>query len=223
VKIARGWLQCGFLLCLSALVGLSVTANSLAQTPDQSSSVAGGWTLDRDLSDRSTDPTQQGNQPQQGNPDDGARRGRRGGGRGGGGFGGGGRGGNGAGGSAGRANPEDAARIREAMADLTNPPEHLVIVEAGSMIVLTGPDGRTLRLSPDGKKIKDENTGIERKTTWVGGKLVSEITGLGPTKITQSYAVDADHHQLRIVEEFDGGRGGGQGRTVTHVYNADTR
>jgi hypothetical protein len=28
------------------------------------------------------------------------------------------------------------------------------------MIVLTGADGRTTRLSPDGKKIKDENTKI---------------------------------------------------------------
>ena len=45
--------------------------------------------------------------------------------------------------------------------------------------MLTGADGRTTRLSPDGKKIKDENTKIERKTKWDGGKLVSEINGLG--------------------------------------------
>jgi hypothetical protein len=114
--------------------------------------------------------------------------------------------------------------MREAMRDIANPPDHLVIVDTGSMIVLTGPDGRTLRLSPDGKKIKDENTGIERKTTWVAGKLVSEITGLGPTKIIQNYAVDSERRQLSIVDEFDGGgRGRGQARTVTHVYNADTR
>lgn len=113
--------------------------------------------------------------------------------------------------------------MRDAMGDITNPPEHLVIVDVRSMIILTGPDGRTLRLSPDGKKIKDENSGIERKTTWVGDKLVSEITGLGPTKITETYAVDSEHHQLSIVDEFDAGGRGGQARTLTHVYNADTR
>jgi hypothetical protein len=217
VRTRRGQLRYGLVLCLGALVGLSVKANSLTHTLDQSSSIAGGWTLDRDLSDRSYDPSEQGK------PDDSARGDRRGGGRRGGGFGRGGRGGFDGGGSPGRPNPEDAARMREAMRDIANPPEHLVIVDTGSMIVLTGPDGRTLRLSPDGKKIKDENTGIERKTTWVGGKLVSEITGLGPTKIIQNYAVDAERRQLRIVDEFDGGRGGAQARTLTHVYNADTR
>lgn len=55
------------------------------------------------------------------------------------------------------------ARMRDAMRDLMNPSEHLTIVDTGSMIVLTGPDGRTTRLSPDGRKIKDENTGIERR------------------------------------------------------------
>src|SRR5262245_4622532 len=102
------------------------------------------------------------------------------------------------------------------------------------MIVLTSSDGRTTRLSPDGKKVKDENTSIERRTKWDGGKLVSEITGLRRGKITQTYSVDPDSHQLRIVTQMEGGPGGsggqggpgGQGsqpRTITHVYDAAAR
>ena len=90
------------------------------------------------------------------------------------------------------------------------------------MIVLTGPDGRTTRLSPDGKKIKDDNTGIERKTKWDGGKLVSEISGAGSGKITQSFSVDPEHHQLRIVAVIEGGRNN-QPRTITHVYDSEPR
>ena len=130
-------------------------------------------------------------------------------------------------------NPEEMARVRDAMRDLTNPSDHLTIVETVSMIVITSADGRTTRLSPDGKKIKDENTGIERKTKWDGGKLVTEISGLGPAgKATQTLAADAESHQLRIVVQMEGGRSTGSsqdpsragsrgGRTITHVYDDD--
>ena len=132
-------------------------------------------------------------------------------------------------------NPDDMARMRDAMRDLTSPPNHLTIVETESMVVITSADGRTTRLSPDGKKIKDDNTGIERKTKWDGDKLVTEISGLGPMgKATQTIAADAESHQLRIVVQMEGGRStsgrqaasGGSGqsrgpRTITHVYDDD--
>ena len=132
-------------------------------------------------------------------------------------------------------NPEDMARMREAMRDLTNPSNHLTIVETDSMIVITSADGHTTRLSPDGKKTKDDNTGIQRKTKWDGGKLVTEITGLGPAgKATQTIAADPESHQLRIVVQMEGGRstasrqgssaGSAQSsgpRTITHVYDDD--
>jgi hypothetical protein len=41
------------------------------------------------------------------------------------------------------------------------------------MVVITTGDGITTRLSTDNKKIKDESTGIERKTHWDGAKLVT--------------------------------------------------
>ncbi len=113
-------------------------------------------------------------------------------------------------------------RMRDAMRDVTNPSDHLIITQTESMIVLTGADGRTTRLSPDGKKIKDDNTKIDRSTKWDGGKLVSEIGGLAPGKTTQTFAVDPDNHQLRITVQMEGGRAG-QARTITHVYDADAR
>jgi hypothetical protein len=88
------------------------------------------------------------------------------------------------------------------------------------MVVLTGADGRTTRLSPDGKKIKDENTNVERKTKWDGGKLVSEINGLGPGKMTQTFSVDPDGKQLRITLLIEDGRSK-EPRTRTQVYDAD--
>jgi len=49
---------------------------------------------------------------------------------------------------------------------------------------------------------------------------VSEISGAGPGKITQTIALDAEHHQLRISALMEGGRSN-QPRTITHVYDAN--
>ena len=200
--------------------------------------ITGAWTLNKDLSDQ---PPGRGDERDQGDEGRGTRgdgaRGPGGGGRrGGGGFGGGrGMGRSGGMGRGGGMNPEDLARLRDAMRDLTNPSDHLTIVETESMVVITAADGRTTRLSPDGKKIKDDNSRVERKTKWDGGKLVTEINGLGPAgKTTQTLSADPETHQLRIVVQMEGGAskgsgkgpstGSGQGRgprTITHVYDDD--
>ena len=129
--------------------------------------------------------------------------------------------GTGAGGAA-AMNPDEAARMRDAMRDITQPSDHLTITQTESMVVITGADGRTTRLSPDGKKIKDDNTKIERKTKWDGGKLVSEINGLGPGKMTQTFAVDPEGKQLRMTVVMEGGRSR-EPRTITQVYDPDAR
>jgi hypothetical protein len=118
--------------------------------------------------------------------------------------------------------PETMQRVRDAMRDITNPPEKITITQTDSMIVITNPDGRTTRLSPDGKKIKDENTGIERKTKWDTGKLVTEISGPGGMKVTQTYALNPELHQLRLTTQIEGGRGG-QARTISTVYDTDQK
>jgi len=218
-------LSIGMLAAAVAARPAAIAAQDKAPAPN--SSIAGGWTRNADLSDAPPGGGQQGGDGQgQGNGSGGGGGRRRGGGGGGygGGFGGGGFGRGGGMGRGGGAqpqmNPEDAARMRDAMRDITNPSDHLVITQTDSMVVLTGADGRTTRLSPDGKKIKDDNTKIERKTKWDGAKLVTEISGLGSGKITQTLALDQEHRQLRLTVVMEGGRSG-QPRTLTQVYDAD--
>jgi hypothetical protein len=183
--------------------------------PDDKPSIVGGWTLNKELSDAPIDRSSRGDRGDSGGRSRGQGGGRRGGGFGGG-FGGGGR----SGGAQGGPSREDMARMRDAMRELTEAPDHLVITETPSIVVITGDDGRTTRLSPDGKKIKDDNTGIERKTKWDGSRLVVEISGLGSGKATETFAVEPDTHRLRVTVQMEGGRSG-KARTITHVYDAD--
>jgi hypothetical protein len=192
------------------------------KSPAPPTPIAGAWTRNAELSDKPPGGGGQGDESGGGSGRRGGGGGRHGGG-GGGGFGGGfGRGGMGRGGDAPRVNPEEMMRLRDAMRDITNPSDHLTITQTDSMVVVTGADGRTTRLSPDGKKIKDENTKAERKTKWDGGKLVSEINGLGPGKMTQTFALDPAGKQLRMTVVMEGGRSG-QPRTITQVYDADPK
>ena len=211
----------GVLAAAVACLSVPLLAQEKASAPR--ASIAGAWTRNSELSDKPAGRGEQGNDSGRG---DSGRRGGGGGrrGGGGGGFGGGfGRGGGmGRGGDAGRVSPEEMMRMRDALRDVTTPSEHLTITQTDSMVVVTGADGRTTRLSPDGKKIKDENTGIERKTKWDGARLVSEISNIGSGKATQTYAVDPETHRLKVTVEMQGGRSK-QTRTITHVYDADQR
>jgi hypothetical protein len=209
---------------VSLYAGLPVATAAQAPTAQTPSvpSIEGGWTLNKNQSDQ---PSSGGSEGPSGRGRN--RQGGGNGGYGGGGFGGGGRrmgrgGGGGRGPTEPPVNPEDAARQRDAMRDVMNPPDHYVITQTESMIVLTAPDGRTTRLSTDGKKIKDDNTKVERKTKWDGGRLVSEINGLGPSKMTQTFAVDPESHQLRITVQVEG-NGRSQARSFTHVYDLDVK
>jgi hypothetical protein len=215
VNALRGIVSFGAVGLVAALIGAPPSVESRAQAPDRTA-INGAWTLNTDLSDK---PAERGDRE----GDDGSRR-SGGYGGGGGGMRGGGmrRGGMGGGGMSGaRGNPEEQARMRDAMRDVMNPPEHLTITQTESMVVVTSQDGRTTRLSPDGKKIKDESTGVERKTKWDSAKLVSEISGLGPGKITETYTVDEEHHRLRVAIQMEGGRA--QQRTMNRVYDLDAR
>lgn len=197
-----------------ALVISTAPAALRAQTP-QSPSLEGAWTLNKDLSDKPPSAREDG----QGR--EGHQGGHRGGGRGGGAGHGGGFGGAGSGGGRGEGrNPEDVQRMRNALRDELEAPDHLTIVESGSTIILTAGDGRTTRLSADGKKVKDESTKVERRTKWDAGKLESEVSGLGQGKIVETYAVDAEHKQLRVTLNIEGTQ---RKATVNRVYDADAR
>jgi hypothetical protein len=195
-----------------AACGALLLAPAARAVQPQPSAIVGAWTLNKDLSDQPPAGDRSSGENGGGGRSGGYGRGGSGGGMHGGGH----RGGMGGGGSA--MSPEDAERMRAAMRDEMTPPEQMTIVQSDSMILMTSSDGRTLRLSPDGKKVKDENTKIERKTKWDGAKLVSEVNGLGRGKITETYAVDPETHRLTVSLLIEGGRNN-QTRTVNRVYD----
>src|SRR2546428_10165951 len=107
VNAVRGLLVPGMVVVITALIGVWLAAESRAQAPSPAGSIAGGWTLNKELSDKPQAARDQDN--------GGRRRGGGGGGRGGHGRGGGGGGrggaGPGAGGGGGKApGPPPCAR-----------------------------------------------------------------------------------------------------------------
>ena len=195
------------MLCAAAAPGSQAHADT--------ASIVGSWTLNKDASDA---PPERRNGDDRARGEDGADRGR---GRGygyGGGFGRGGGRGAGGGGGGGR-DPEDMRRRMQAMRDIMDAPERLTITQTESLVIITTGDGRTTRLSPDGKKIKDESTGFERKTRRENGHLVSEITG-GQSKIVEIYAVDPELHRLTVTLRVDNPRMP-NGGVIQRVYDAD--
>jgi hypothetical protein len=200
---------------------VTVTAASFiahADTPPKpNEAIIGAWTLNKNASELGTEPGE--NDGRDG--DTSGRNGGLGGGRrrGGGGFGGGGFGRGGGGLNATPQDREAAQRMRDALRQEMQPPDHMTVVLSGTTVIITTPDGHTTRLATDGSKIKDESTGIERKTKWDGGKLVSEVNGLGRGKITETYSVDAESMQLRIKLDIDGPRKTSQ----TRVYDLDEK
>jgi hypothetical protein len=202
-----------------AVVLLVFPRVSGAQAAAAGGSIVGAWTLDKEASDSRPEPGERGERS--------GRDGRGGGGFGGGrgGFGGSG-GGRGGGSSRGRGdgngNGNEMRRRMQAMRDIMDAPERLTITSTESLVIITAGDGRTTRLSADGKKIKDESTGIERKTRWNGEQLVTEITGAGRSKLTQTYAVDPETHRLNVTLQSDNSRMP-NGGVIHHVYVSDSR
>ncbi len=142
-----------------------------------------------------------------------------------GGFGGGfGRGRGGGGARGGGAPDEDRMRQMSAMRSLMEVPERLTITATGTMVIVTTGDGRTTRLLLDGSAVKDDSTKSERTTRWIGGRLVSEVSGLGRGKVTETYAPDPEQHRLTVTLKMPNMRGpDGEGMTLTRVYDADVQ
>ena len=209
------------LVATAATLAIGSGAPADAQTEMPSSSIVGSWTLNKALSDL-PEGRLEGRGERRG-PGGGFGRGggRGGGGRGGGGIGGGFPGGFGGGGS-GRGNPEDAMRRQDALREVLEAPDRLTIIETGAMVIVTTGDGRTLRFSTDGTKVKDESTGIERRTTWQAGKLVSEITGSGP-HMKEIYSADLGHRELLVVIQIEGSGRDEPARVLHRIYQAGAR
>ena len=194
-------------------------ARLYADANADATSIVGVWTLDKKLSDVAEERSHNG----------GGQRSRGGGGAGfpggGGGHGRGGYHGGGGGfpsGGGHTADPDEAARRQEAWRDLVAAPDHMTIVQTDSMIVITARDGRTTRLSPDGKKIKDESTNIERKTKWEDNKLVSEISG-SAGHATETYVVNPAQHELLVVVRLESSGSEENARLFHRLYTLDAK
>jgi hypothetical protein len=211
--VIRRFVALGVVLVLSQWVYL---ARPSMQSP--TSPLVGVWTLNSDLSDKPPAA-----------PDGGDRgRGGRGyGGRGGGGGRGGFRGGMGGGrgrggfGPSGQRSPDDMRRMRDAIRDVMDAPATMTITVTDSMVIVTTGEGRTTRLATDGSKIKDESTGIERKSHWDGAKLVTEITGASQGKLIETYEVAADQPRLTVSLQFEGGNNNNR-PPIKHVYDKES-
>ncbi len=206
------------LFVVTVVMSAAVAFDAHAQSkPDEA--IVGAWTLNKSASDLRGGDQPSGRDGREGGDENGRRGngfgGRRRGGGGGGGF------GRGGGGFQGQ-QPQDqeaAQRMRDALRQEMQPPDHMTIVSSGSTIIMTTPDGHTTRLATDGTKVKDDSTGIARKTKWDGGKLVSEINGLGRGKIVETYSVEPDSKQLHVKIDVNGPRKS----TETRVYDLDAR
>ncbi len=168
-------------------------------------SIVGAWTLNTELSDHPPAP------PDGAEPEGRGRGGRGNGGPGGpggpGGGGGSGRGGGGRGGfggGGGRGNPEQMRRRMDAMRDLLEAPARMTIIRTESMVIITTGDGRTTRVATDNSRVKDESTGIERRTHWEGEKLVSEIAGAMGGKMTETWDIAQDTGRLVVTLRAEG-------------------
>lgn len=217
------------LACVAVTIGcVALCAPATpAQTDDPHQEFVGVWTLNQDLSDKPPAPGERGGRGGRG--DGGYGRGGGGFGRGGGGFGRGGGGfgrggggfgprGGGNGGGDDRPERDDAGRRRDAMRAIMEAPARLTITTSPSMVIITSGEGMTTRLSTDNKKIKDESTGIGRKSRWEAGRLVTEVTGAGPGKMLETYSVDPATHQLTVTLAPQGGRT--ERPPMTRVYDA---
>ncbi len=203
-------------ILIAAVAFWSAPSGRAQSTP---SAIVGVWVLNSSLSDRAPAPA--AGDDGAGRGDDRESGGDRGGRRGRGGFGGGFGGFGGSRPGADRGSRTAAMQRRQdAVRDLLSPPDRLTIVQTDSMVIITAGDGRTTRLAPDASKIKDESTGASRQTHWDGEKLVSEISGLGPGTITETYAEDGDPRRLTITVEMPAARDKKQTVTVRHVYDA---
>ncbi len=190
-----------------------------AGAPHGRDAFGGIWDLERDKSQPADGGNGAGGDGGAGNGGPAGGGGRRGG-RGGGGFGGGRRGGSGARGG----DPDQMQAIINFVRTTLAASDRLTIVVHDTSVGITEPDGVTLTLQTDNKKIdhRAENGLVKysAKSRWDGMTLVSEIDiDNGPT-IERKYELSPGGSELHITSTTSGGGGrqGGGNRTIVQVY-----
>ena len=178
---------------LGASTGLAAPAAAAGGVQDAGLSLAGTWVLNEDQSDGV-----EGRRGERGR--DGERRGRgrdgvRGGGRGPGGLGG-----------RGRPNPEQIARLREAVRELVRAGRRITIAGDAGEVVLTYGDGRVVRLLPDGRRhagVAGSGAQVTRTAKWTGETLETAVELPLPTPVPRSVTV---RQTYAVQNGADGGR-----------------
>ena len=206
-------------LGLVAVWGIPVPVLTQVEMKAPPADLTGAWKINKDLTQRSEPEggagrTRTGGQaPIGGGGGMGGRRGP--GGIGGGGFNGGGSGGS-------RQDPEEMARIREAIRLASIVAERLTIVRAYNGFTVTDNDGVSVTLTADGKSTKTEVGAlkVETKVKWDEAVLVVERKFEGGVKVTDRYWVTDNPRQLVIASKIEGGRmSGDRGRALQRVYD----
>ncbi len=125
-------------------------------------------------------------------------------------------------GSGARSNPEDMAKMRDAMRFVMEAPEGMIVTRKDDELVFTADNGDITRMLVTGKKMKTMAGGVEHdaKAVYKDGALLVEST-FGPMKVVDTYRVTPDGKQLERVTKIDGDRGprgGGEAKPLRRVY-----
>jgi hypothetical protein len=93
------------------------------------------------------------------------------------------------------------------MDDVLEPAAALTVTQGDPELIAVRDDGRVLRLYTDGRKAKERNGTVERKTRWDGSRLVSEVKLQDGRKLTEVWILAADGRELRSSVKLELGRG----------------
>jgi hypothetical protein len=190
-------------VALGSLTGADARAVQKTESASQLE-IIGAWTLNHELTTKPDETS--------------AAREAAGGGRGGfgGGFG-------GRGGGMGQPSEENRQRMQAVLRRLREAPERLTITSDGQTIAFADGDGRTWKVTTDGKK-QTMLTGdgeIEIKARIEGPKLLVEETISGRGKLHYSYAPaeDAGTRRLSVQVKLEGGNSQRRSSEMTRVYD----
>lgn len=185
-------------------IGFSTQAHTTSATPPLE--IVGAWTFNHDLSSKP---------PERGERDESSRVG-----AGRGGFGGGLGGLRGGGMSV---SSDDRQKTQAVLRRMREAPERLTITSDGKTIAFADSDGRTWKVTTDGKKqtILTGDGEIELKGRIDGAKLIIEENILGRGRLLYTYAPaeDAGTRRLAIQVKLDSGRLAEHMPEMTRIYD----
>lgn len=214
---------------LASAIVLAVVTAPLAATSQESATVQGGWTLNRELTPAPPKIGDDVRRPEGRRPPDGGGGLPGGGGPPGGGFGGGG----GRGGSRRGPSEKEIRKLEAVRRRIEEVPQRLVISVDGTRVQIVDEFGRAANLVADGKK-QDRLTGdgeFTSVTKLEGGRLVVEEDFDGPKVTTTYQRLTGDgQHRLQVSLQIEGlpqgrgGRGDHSSRApITRIYDAGTQ